>query len=132
KNEQVRVQVLNGSGKPGLAKQVADELAAQQFVIVGTGNATPTDKTSIRYAKSLADGADYADVVAGRLSKEKKTPVAGKVKPLSTDPAPAQKGGSGPIVQLVIGADWPGVRVSSVIPDALKDKTVDSTTNPCL
>ncbi|MEV0195727.1 LCP family protein [Nonomuraea sp. NPDC050691] len=136
--DKVRVQVLNGSGKGGLAKKAADELAAQGFVVTETGNAPETAVTSIRYAKRQQEGAAYADVVAARLSKDKRTPVAGKVKPATTErfqtstPAATPTGkASGPIVQLVIGADWPGVRVASVIPDSLKDKTVDASTNPC-
>ncbi|WP_235994865.1 LCP family protein [Nonomuraea montanisoli] len=137
-NGKVRIQVLNGSGKPRLAKQAADELAAQGFVVDETGNAPTTAVTEVRYAKRLQEGAAYADAVAARLSKDKRTPIAGKVKPTSTEPfkvatpsaSPTAKA-SGPIVQLVIGADWPGVRVASVIPDSLKDKTVDASTDPC-
>ncbi|GAA3259892.1 LCP family protein [Nonomuraea helvata] len=135
-NKQVRVQVLNGTGEQGKAVQVADQLAAQGFVITEVGNAAVTDTTVIRYAKKdTADGPGYADAVAARLSKEKKTPVAGKVRPVNTQPYTSQAGvkvPDGPIVQLVIGKDWPGVRVVSAIPDSLKDKVVDSTTNPCL
>ncbi|MEV4106285.1 LCP family protein [Nonomuraea sp. NPDC049695] len=135
-NKQVRVQVLNGTGERGKAVQVADQLAAQGFVITEVGNAAVTDTTAIRYAKKdTADGPGYADAVAARLSKEKKTPVAGKVRPVNTQPYKSQAGvkaPDGPIVQLVIGKDWPGVRVVSAIPDSLKDKVVDSNTNPCL
>jgi hypothetical protein len=35
---EVEVEVLNGSGTPGLAGQTADELAGRGFVIAGTGN----------------------------------------------------------------------------------------------
>ncbi|MEW9549415.1 LCP family protein [Nonomuraea sp. NPDC050783] len=131
---QVRVQVLNGSGEQGKAVQVADELAAQGFPVVGVGNAPATATTAVRYAKKDAqDGPAYADAVAARLSKDKRTPVAGKVKPVTTDAYPSKVAvpAKGPIVQLVIGKDWPGVRVLSAIPDSLKDKVVDVNTNPC-
>ncbi|TMR99317.1 LCP family protein [Nonomuraea basaltis] len=134
-NEQVRVQVLNATGETGKAIQVADELAAQGFAVIEVGNAPATETTAIRYAKKdEQDGQAYADAVAGRLSKDKRTPVAGKVKPLNTQPytSKAAKVPEGPIVQLVIGKDWPGVRVVSAIPDSLKDKVVDNTTDPCL
>ncbi|WP_433431181.1 LCP family protein [Nonomuraea sp. CA-141351] len=134
-NKQVRVQVLNGTGEPGKAVQVADELAAQGFVITEVGNAATTANTAVRYAKKdAADGAAYGDAVAARLSKDKKTPVAGKVRPVNTQPykSRAVQAPDGPIIQLVIGTDWPGVRVVSAIPDSLKDKVVDSSTNPCL
>ncbi|RVX43132.1 LytR family transcriptional attenuator [Nonomuraea polychroma] len=134
-HEQVRVQVLNGTGEQGKAVQVADELAAQGFAVIEVGNAPTTATTAIRYAKKDAqDGPAYAEAVAARLSKDKRTPVAGKVKPVNTQPYESKVAQlpDGPIVQLVIGADWPGVRVQSAIPDSLKDKVVDSTTNPCL
>lgn len=134
KNEQVRVQVLNATGEQGKAGVVAEELAAQGFVVTHVGNAAPADTTTIRYAKKdAAQGPAYAEAVAARLSKDKRTPVAGKVRPVSAEPyKSAATPPPGPSVQLVIGADWPGVRVVSTIPDSLKDKVVDSSTNPCL
>ncbi|TMR23370.1 LytR family transcriptional regulator [Nonomuraea turkmeniaca] len=134
-HEQVRVQVLNGTGEQGKAVQVADELAAQGFAVIEVGNAPTTGTTAIRYAKKDAqDGPAYADAVATRLSKDKRTPVAGKVKPVNAQPYASKvaKLPDGPIIQLVIGTDWPGVRVQSAIPDSLKDKVVDANTNPCL
>ncbi|WP_235854411.1 LCP family protein [Nonomuraea aridisoli] len=134
-HSQVRVQVLNATGEQGKAGQVAEELAAQGFVVTHVGNAAPAATTTIRYAKKDAqDGPAYGDAVAARLSKDKRTPVEGKIKPLTMEPygAKAAKAPGGPVVQLVIGADWPGVRVQSAIPDSLKDKVVDTSTNPCL
>ncbi|NUP64876.1 MAG: LCP family protein [Nonomuraea sp.] len=134
-NDKVRVQVLNGTTETGKAVQVADELAEQGFVVTQVGNAAPTPTTAIRYArKDGANGVAYGDAVAARLSKDKRTPVAGKVAPVNPKPyaTKATEVPDGPVVQLVIGADWPGVRVVSAIPGSLKDKVVDSTTNPCL
>ncbi|NUP00068.1 MAG: LytR C-terminal domain-containing protein, partial [Nonomuraea sp.] len=128
-------QVLNGTTETGKAVQVADELAEQGFVVTQVGNAAPTPTTAIRYArKDGANGVAYGDAVAARLSKDKRTPVAGKVAPVNPKPyaTKATEVPDGPVVQLVIGADWPGVRVVSAIPGSLKDKVVDSTTNPCL
>ncbi|HEX4817935.1 MAG TPA: LCP family protein [Nonomuraea sp.] len=134
-HEQVRVQVLNGTGEAGKATQVADELAAQGFAVVEVGNASTTDATSIRYAKKDArNGPAYADAVAARLSKDRRTPAAGKIQAITTQPYPSKvdKLPGGPVIQLVIGKDWPGVRVLSAIPESLKDKVVDTNTNPCL
>ncbi|GAA2204134.1 hypothetical protein GCM10009850_001980 [Nonomuraea monospora] len=136
KNEQVRLQVLNATGEQGKALQVADALAAQGFVVTQVGNAAVADTTTIRYAKKDAEtGPAYGDAVAARLSKDKRTPVQGKVKAATSQPyapkTPPAETPTGPVVQLVIGKDWPGVRVQSAIPDALKDKVVDSNTNPC-
>ncbi|TMR24009.1 LytR C-terminal domain-containing protein, partial [Nonomuraea zeae] len=134
-NSQVRVQVLNGTTEGGKAALVASELAAQGFVVTQVGTAPAAAATSIRYAKKdAAQGPAYGDAVAARLSKDKRTPVVGKVKPVNSQPYESKVTTvpDGPIVQLVIGADWPGVRVVSAIPDSLKDKVVDSTTNPCV
>ncbi|MEU0479692.1 LCP family protein [Streptosporangium sp. NPDC006013] len=143
--EQVRLQVFNGTDTPGRAKQVADELAEQGFVITHVGNARPAagnvSTTAVRYAKKdTEDGPAYGDAVAARLSGDKRAPVAGKVKPVTTDKytpptaakaTPGAKAPTGPVIQLIIGADWPGVRALPKIPDALTDKVVDSKTNPC-
>ncbi|MEV4169696.1 LCP family protein [Nonomuraea sp. NPDC049709] len=136
---QVRLQVLNASGQDGKAIQVADALAAQGFVVTQVGNAAPADTTTIRYAKKDAEeGPAYGDALAARLSKDKRTPEEGKVKALVSQPYESKSAGKpakapdGPVIQLVIGKDWPGVRVASAIPDSLKDKVVDSSTNPCL
>lgn len=134
-NKQVRLQVLNATGESGKAAQVADALAGQGFVVTQVGNATTTETTTIRYAKKDAEqGPAYGDVVAARLSKDKRTPEVGKIKPLTSQPykSTVKATPGGPVIQLVIGKDWPGVRVVSAIPDSLKDKVVDSTTNPCL
>ena len=49
--ENVRVQVLNGSGVPGEASRVAKELTAAGFQVVGVGNAARNDylTTEVRY-----------------------------------------------------------------------------------
>ncbi len=57
----VRVQVLNGTGQKGLAAEVADQLEAQGFVVVGTGNA---DKATQTYALHGSDKADSVRTVA--------------------------------------------------------------------
>lgn len=155
--EQVRLQVFNGTDTPGRAKEVAAELAAQGFVVTHVGNARPAagnvPTTAVRYAKKeTAEGPAYGDAVAARLSGDKRAPVAGKVRPISTEkytstaapattPAaapdatsaatPDAKAPAGPVIQLIIGADWPGVRALPKIPDVLTDKVVDSKTNPC-
>ncbi|MFG1709933.1 LCP family protein [Nonomuraea sp. M3C6] len=134
-NAQVRLQVLNGTAELGKAVKVADELAAQGFVVTQVGNAPTTATTAIRYARNdTQDGPAYGEAVAARLSKDKRTPVAGKVKPVNPKPyeSKATQVPDGPIIQVVIGTDWPGVRVVSAIPDSLKDKVVDTNTNPCL
>ncbi|MFI9836193.1 LCP family protein [Nonomuraea sp. NPDC051941] len=135
-HDQIRLQVLNGSGKVGMAKQAADELATQGFSVISTGNAPQVVVTQIRYGKRVDQGAAAAEQVAARLSKDKRTPIAGPVKPTSSEPyrmatPPPGEAKAGPLVQLVIGADWPGVRVVSVVPDSMKDKTVSSATSPC-
>ncbi|MEU7987443.1 LCP family protein [Streptosporangium canum] len=139
KNEQVQVQVFNGTDKPGVAKEVAAKLVAQGFRVTQVGNARPATAdvptTALRYGKKDAEGAAYADAVAARLSGDKLTPIAGKTKPASVEnyaaTIPATPLPTGPVVQLIIGADWKGVRVPTKIPDSLKGDIIDSETNPC-
>ncbi|WP_440067503.1 LCP family protein [Streptosporangium sp. OZ121] len=145
KREQVRIQVFNGTDTPNRAREVAAELADQGFVVTHVGNARPATgnvpTTTVRYAKKdAADGISYGDALAARLSGDKRAPVAGKVRPVTTEkyvpsvappPTPGGKAPTGPVIQLIIGADWPGVRALPKIPDALTDKVVDSKTNPC-
>ncbi|MFJ2032343.1 LCP family protein [Streptosporangium sp. NPDC087985] len=140
KHEQVQVQVFNGTDKYGLAKEVAAKLAAQGFRVTQVGNARPATgnvpTTALRYGKKDAEGADYADAVAARLSGDKLTPIAGKMKPASVEnyvsTIPVTEPPDGPIIQLIIGDDWKGVRVPTKIPDSLKGDIIDSKTNPCL
>ncbi|MEU9830396.1 LCP family protein [Streptosporangium sp. NPDC048047] len=138
KNEQVRVQVLNGTGRFGVAGEVATKLAAQGFVVIQTGNAGPATgvaTTSVRYAKAETEGPAYGDALALRLSGDKLTPVAGKMRGTNVQnyapTIPVTAPPKGPIIQLVIGADWKGVRVPAKIPDSLKGNVVDSKTDPC-
>ncbi|MFC4586511.1 LCP family glycopolymer transferase [Sphaerisporangium corydalis] len=142
---QVRIQVVNGTNTPGKAKEVAEALAAQGFKVTQIGDARPADgtdrpKTLLRYAKNAADGADYATPVASKLLTIKVAPGAGKVKtglltpftPLATTTPPAgttDTPADGPIIQLVIGADFKGVKVPVTIPDSAR--VVDSKTDVC-
>ncbi|MEO3808706.1 LCP family protein [Sphaerisporangium sp. B11E5] len=147
KPAQVKVQVLNGTSTPGRAKDVAEALAAQGFDVVTVGdarNADGTDRpqTQVLYPKKAADGADYAAPLAAKLVS-KVTPADGKVKPGSVVPftpsatavptAQANADGAtaadGPVIQLVIGADFKGVKVPVTIPDSAR--VVDSKTDVC-
>lgn len=140
KPAQVRVQVLNGSGKFGEAQRVADELTKHGFTVVGVGNAAgpagaKVATTKVLYSQKAPTDADYASVAAAKLSgtvtasakKVKPTEVhdytatAGVVAPDGTEPAT-----KGPIVQVVIGEDFKGVRVPSTVSQAVKDNTVSA------
>lgn len=144
----VRIQVLNGTSVPGRAKTVADALVAQGFTVVGVGNAplpgADRPQTMVLYGKNAENGADYAAPVAAKLIN-KVTPQAGKIKPTSTEPyvpeetatpapdasaKPAQTPKT-PIIQLVIGSDWEGVKAPVKIPESLKSNVVDNKTDPC-
>ncbi|WP_344057018.1 LCP family protein, partial [Sphaerisporangium rubeum] len=149
KPAQVKVQVLNGTSTPGRAKDVAEALAAQGFDVVQVGdarNADGTDRpqTQVLYSKKAADGADYAAPLAAKLVG-KVAPGDGKIKPGSVTPfvpsasatpaapdAQANADGAaaeGPVIQLVIGADFKGVKVPVTIPDSAR--VVDSKTDVC-
>ncbi|OPG02406.1 hypothetical protein B1L11_42580 [Microbispora sp. GKU 823] len=136
KPQQVKVQVFNGTNTSGRAKEVAEELAALGFNVVGVGDALRPDgtdqpKTTVRYT---GQGWNYSKILVGKLvnpvSPETGKVAGGPVRPFtpSSPPPDAPKGKvRGPIIQLVIGADWKGVRS----PINLGDNVVTSDTNPC-
>ncbi|WP_424529265.1 LCP family protein [Sphaerisporangium viridialbum] len=142
---QVRIQVVNGTNTAGRAKEVAEALAAQGFKVTQVGDARKPDgtdrpQTMVLYAKGSADGADYAAPVAAKLMT-KVTPAAGKVTaglitPFTPTAAPTPSAGTAatpppgsPVIQLVIGADFKGVKVPVTIPDSAR--VVDSKTDVC-
>lgn len=97
--EKVRVKVLNGTSTVGLARTVADELAALGFEIVGVGNADRKDylTSEVRHDPAYDESARTLATAAG-------TPG------LVVDEA------LGRTVVLVVGQDWSGataVRVTA-------------------
>ncbi|WP_244312914.1 LCP family protein [Microbispora hainanensis] len=136
KPQQVKVQVFNGTNTPGRAKEVAEELSALGFNVVGVGDAKRPDgtdqpKTMVRYT---GQGWNYSKMLVGKLlnpvSPETGKVASGPVTPFtpSSPPPDAPKGKvRGPIIQLVVGADWKGVRS----PIELGDNAVTADTNPC-
>ncbi|MBP2706062.1 LCP family protein [Microbispora sp. RL4-1S] len=136
KPQQVKVQVFNGTNTALRAKEVAEALSAQGFKVVGVGDARKPDgtdqpKTMVRYT---GPGWDSAKILTGKLlntvTPETGKAATGPVQPFtpSSPPPDAPKGRvPGPIIQLVIGADWQGVRT----PLDLGDNAVTSETNPC-
>ncbi|MEU9890359.1 LCP family protein [Sphaerisporangium sp. NPDC051011] len=142
---QIQVQVLNGTNTGGKAKEVAEALAAQGFKVTQVGDARQADgtdrpQTMVLYAKTAAEGADYAAPLAAKLMT-KVTPAAGKVKTGLTTPftpsaavnppagATATPEPGSPVIQLVVGADFKGVKVPVTIPDSAR--VVDSKTDVC-
>jgi hypothetical protein len=61
---EVGVEVLNASGRPGLAAEVGGTLGDLGFTVTGVGNADPTDATVIR---SSPDRAAAAQVLAAAV-----------------------------------------------------------------
>lgn len=88
----VPVRVLNGSGVDGVATTAAEELSAKGYSVIGVGDAESRDfiSTVVRYDEA---GADAARTVAAAI-------------PGSTRVLQA---GLGTTVEVVVGADWPGV-----------------------
>lgn len=54
---QVHVKVLNGSGRPGVAREVGDELTRRGFVVDATGSTAQVTATTIEHAPALAEQA---------------------------------------------------------------------------
>ncbi|MFF4779131.1 LCP family protein [Microtetraspora fusca] len=134
KPEQVKVQVFNGTNMDGKAKEVAEALAAEGFRVVGVGDARKADGTDqpttmIRYT---GQGWDQAKILSGKLQGEVK-PETGKLatgpaSPFTPEKTPPKPGRiAGPIIQLVVGADWKGVK----IPLQVGDDAVTSETDIC-
>ncbi|MGV9304870.1 LCP family protein [Nonomuraea sp. NPDC003727] len=141
KVQQVKVQVINGTTTVGRAGEVAKQLSDLGFQVVGTGNAltaagTSQPTTKLLYGKRDTTGPDYADVLAGKLSGTKRAATKGKVKVVN--PAPFTGGGAStqtvsdtgadaaPVIQLLIGDDFTGVRTE--IPDGIKETAIKADT----
>ncbi|MEU4697234.1 LCP family protein [Nonomuraea dietziae] len=144
KVEQVKIQVINGTTTPGKAGEVAQQLTELGFNVVGTGNAltaagTSQPKTLLLYGKRDTTGPDYASVLASKLSGTKRPSTRGKVK--VTNPQPftaagttqtvADKGADTgaektPVIQLLIGDDFTGVRTE--IPESIKETGISADT----
>ncbi|TXK36099.1 LCP family protein [Nonomuraea sp. C10] len=133
---QVRIQVLNATGEPGRAREVADQLAKEGFQVTGLGNyadagGQPVAATEVRYPKTAETGADHADVLTKKLNPAPDA-TAGKVRPTNTEPytptvapttAPAADGPKGPVLQLVIGTDFKAVKVTK-LSEAVEKNTI--------
>src|SRR5690606_15496912 len=134
KPEQVRIQVLNATGQQGKAREAADQLAKEGVQATGLGNyaapdARPAAASADRYAKAAATGGDYAAAVAKKLNPAPETE-AGKVRPSTTEPytpavAPTPEqtssGKKGPVLQLVIGTDFKGVKITKLSEDVERE-----------
>lgn len=147
KPQQVRVQVLNATGEPGKAREVADQLAQEGFQVTGLGNyaeadGQPVGATEIRFPKGAATGSDHGDVLGKKLNPAPGVE-AGKVKPTTTEPyvpetaptAAKKNAGAkkGPVLQLVIGTDFKGVKVTKLSEDVEKHTiTASQQKNVCV
>jgi LCP family protein required for cell wall assembly len=71
---EVSVEVLNASGRRGLAGEVGGTLGDLGFTVTGVGNADPTDTTAIRFSP---DRAAAAQVLAAAVPSAVSTPDPG-------------------------------------------------------
>jgi polyisoprenyl-teichoic acid--peptidoglycan teichoic acid transferase len=97
----VRVQVLNGSGRPGEAGAAAEKLGTAGFVPSGTGDAAGRASTEIRFAPG---GDAKAALVRSYVSGPSE---------LKSDPSV-----KGSDVVLVTGRNFAGIRTSPAAPEA--------------
>jgi polyisoprenyl-teichoic acid--peptidoglycan teichoic acid transferase len=111
----VRIEVLNGSGEPGQASEVATELAEVGFGVSGTGEDLTFDnaRTVVEYPPGQRDA---ADLVARWLE-------AG---------AELREVEDADGLVLVTGADWDGVRTEPVQPEDTTDQPESSATTSSL
>ena len=89
----ISVRVLNGSGAEGAASTAADELSALGYNVVGVDNAESQKFTTtvVRYDPAYAT--DAARTVAAALGYAPRV----------------ERAGTGSVVEVVVGDDWPGV-----------------------
>ncbi len=96
----VRVRVVNGTGRTGLARRTAAKLRALGFNVISVGNAAATGTTTVDYA-----GLDQADGAYTLMTALKSFP-AGQ----NTLAEPAWQVGSPGPVTLILGSDFVGVK----------------------
>ncbi|WP_062438129.1 LCP family protein [Herbidospora daliensis] len=134
---QVRVQVVNGTNTTGKASEVAEALTAQGFRVTQIGDGRKADgsdqeTTSVAYKGEGWEGSKL--LIASLLKTVDPSttlmPVA-NVKPFTpTTPAPGKpKKAVGPMIQIVVGKDFGGVKVP--LSAAEDESTVDSNTDIC-
>ncbi len=97
--QDVKVQVLNGTGRAGLAAQAAARLRLLGFDVTNVGNAAATGTTTVDYA-----GLDQADGAYTLMTALKSFP-AGQ----NTLAEPAWQVGTPGTVTLTLGTDFAGV-----------------------
>ncbi|TKK88459.1 LytR family transcriptional regulator [Herbidospora galbida] len=134
---QVRVQVVNGTNTTGKASEVAEALTAQGFKVTQIGDGRKADgsdqeTTSVAYKGEGWEGSKLliASLLKTVAPSTTLLPVA-NVKPFTpTTPAPGQpKKAVGPMIQLVVGKDFEGVKVP--LSAAEDESTVDANTDIC-
>lgn len=97
---QVKVLVLNGSGKSGVAKTAADTLKAANYTTLDPGNASSTVSASVVY---FVPGYDAdAQAVAGKLGLPPTTATA-----MPNPPPPALGDTKDANVVVLVGTDAP-------------------------
>ncbi|MEO3859225.1 LCP family protein [Acrocarpospora sp. B8E8] len=134
---QVRVQVINGTNTAGKAAEVANQLSAQGFKVTTLGNGVGADgldrpTTTISYKGAGWEGSKLLAGVMMHEVKPDTKPIKGSAVntfTAATPPPGADKKAIGPVIQLVIGKDFKGVKIPlSATEDA---STVDADTDIC-
>jgi hypothetical protein len=90
----VKVKILNGSGKPGIANQAATGLTGRGFDVTGTGNAA-----SFAYTNSVIEYASTTDLAAVNTLKQQLTNVT-DLQDSTLTPG---------TVELILGSDFTGL-----------------------
>lgn len=94
----IQVKVLNGSGASDAATNAAAELTALGYQVVGIDMAESTDFVSTVVRYDPAYSSDAARTLVAALDGATRV----------------QESGLGSVVEVVVGADWPGVAAVSV------------------
>ena len=108
--ENIRVNVLNGTPTPGLAKKAAKQLRKQGFIVETVGNAETTDytATTVQYDPKWDESAETLSYAASATVSE-------KVKK------------QGAVLTLVLGTDFTAIRPVEIL-DITQDYTAQVNT----
>ncbi len=106
--ENIRVEVINGTGLKGAGKSAKKALREQGFIVVNVKNGDPVAATTLIYDPEWDNSARTLAYSAGATMLERVT-------------------GTGSTLQLVIGPDFTGTKAVQ-ISEALKDKTANINT----
>jgi LCP family protein required for cell wall assembly len=111
---QIKVRVINGTNTPGLAQRISDQLTARGYSVLGIGtSSTKPSQTQLRYGSGAdQQAAALAQVTPGGKAVASPTVSAG-------------------VVNLVLGANWEGLKGAQPAAIPKSSDAVNAADDPC-